>query len=201
MNTPEDAFDFTPEMTEIPEVFHNSLEKKPFENCLSCNKYLLEDGTPYVIEKAIRNYKEHQVKDVIFEYALCMDCMENMREAMSRESLERMEHYFMSQVDPLERQLQLLNNETLNIDPWIDACMIKGTPREELDEYQICCQCDGKNMVFTIMPYLVGGQAMEEMAELLSAKSRGEIDDFMDDNFGLPPELKKELGDLRYVLF
>ncbi|OJJ15840.1 hypothetical protein BKI52_36590 [marine bacterium AO1-C] len=200
MDTPEDSFDFTPDMIEIPEIFRNSLDKKPFERCISCDKYLLEDGTPYVIEKTIRNYKEHNVSDVIFEYAICMNCMANMRQAMSKESLEKMEQYFMSQVDPLERQLQLLNNETLNIEPWISHCMIKGTAREALDEYQICCQCDGKNIVFTIMPYMVGGQAMEEMAELLSAKSRGEIDDFMDNNFGLPPELEKELGDFKYVL-
>jgi len=201
MNTPEDSFDFTPEMIEIPEVFQNSITKKPFEHCLSCNKYLLEDGTPYLIEKAVRNYKEHKVTDVIFEYAMCMDCMESMRDAVSKESLQRMEEYFLSQVNFLERQLQLLNNETLDIDPWISKCMVKETPREELDEYQLYCQCDGKNMVFTYMPYMIGGEAIEEMAELLSAKSRGEIDDFMDNNFGLPPELKKELGDFKYVLF
>ena len=201
MNTPEDAFHFTPEMIDIPEIFRNSITKKPFERCLSCDKYLLEDGTPYLIEKAIRNYKEHQVTDVIFEYAMCMDCMEKMRDAVSKESLQRMEEYLLSQVNFLERQLQLLNNETLDIDPWIAKCMVKETPREALDEYQLYCQCDGKNMVFTYMPYMIGGEAIEEMAELLSAKSRGEIDDFMDNNFGLPPELKKELGDFKYVLF
>lgn len=200
MNTPEDSFNFTPEMIEIPEIFRSSLDKKPFERCISCDTYLLEDGTPYLIEKAVRNYKDHGVTDTIFEYAMCMNCMESMRQAVSKESLQRMEEYMLSQVNFLERQLQLLNDETLNIDPWIANCMVKGTPKQELTEYQLYCQCDGKNMVFTYMPYMIGNEAMEEMAELLSAKSRGEIDDFMDNNFGLPPELKKELGDFKYVL-
>ncbi|WP_299460685.1 hypothetical protein [uncultured Microscilla sp.] len=200
MNTPE-SFDFTPEMIEIPEIFRSSLDKKPFEKCISCETYLLDEGVTYFIEKSVRNYKDHGVTDTVFEYAMCIDCMERMRQAVSTESLQRMEEYFLSQVNPLERQLLMLNNEeTLNIEPWIENCIVKGTPKTELDEYQLHCQCFGKQMVFTYMPYMIGGEAMEEMAELLSAKSRGEIDNFMDDNFGLPPELKKELGDFKYVL-
>lgn len=200
MDTPEDSFDFTPEMIEIPEIFRSSIDKKPFENCISCDRYLLDEGTTYFIEKSVRNYKDHGVTDTIFEYAMCIDCMENMRQAVSKESVQRMSEYFLSQVDPLERQLLMLNNETMNVAPWIEKCIIKGTSKTELDEFQLHCQCNGKNMVFSYMPYMIGGAAMEEMAELLSAKSRGEMDDFMDNNFGLPPELKKELGDFKYML-
>jgi hypothetical protein len=199
MNTPE-SFDFTPEMIEIPEIFRSSLDKKPFERCISCDTYLLEEGTTYFIEKAIRNYKEHGVTDTIVEYAICLSCMESKQKAMSTESLQRLQEYFIAQVDPLERQLLMLNNETLNVDPWIERCMFKGSLRNELDEYQLQCQCSGKHMVFNHMPCMTSGEAIEEMAELLSPKSRGEIDDFMDDNFGLPPELKKELGDFKYAL-
>lgn len=199
MNTPE-SFDFTPEMIEIPEIFRSSLDKKPFERCISCDTYLLDEGTTYFIEKAIRNYKDHGVTDTIVEYAICMSCMEGKQKAMSTESLQRLQEYFLAQVDPLERQLLMLNNETLNVEPWIERCIFKGTHKSELNEYQLQCQCSGKHLVFSYMPCMTSGEAIEEMAELLSPKSRGEIDDFMDENFGLPPELKKELGDFKYVL-
>ena len=50
------------------------------------------------------------------------------------------------------------------------------------------------------MPFIIGDEAMEEMQGLLSQKTQDELDRFVDDNFGLPPELKELLKDKPLVL-
>ena len=42
-------------------------------------------------------------------------------------------------------------------------------------------------------PFLIGELAIEEMNELLSEETKGEMDDFMGDHFGIPPELRKDI--------
>ena len=43
-------------LVDIPEQFYSDGDGKPFENCVVCGKNLMEDGTRYVIEKAMKNY-------------------------------------------------------------------------------------------------------------------------------------------------
>ena len=72
--------------SDIPSVFRSTDTKKPFERCIQCNKYLLELDSEYLIEKAIKQYQGFEAKEVIFEYAVCMDCAEKMRQSLSAES-------------------------------------------------------------------------------------------------------------------
>jgi hypothetical protein len=67
--------------------------------------------------------------------------------------------------------------------------VVKGTPIVHSSEYQIVAQCDGKHMLFTYMPYAISSTAMDEMTDLLSEKSLGEIDDFTGKYFSGPPEI------------
>jgi hypothetical protein len=48
-------------------------------------------------------------------------------------------------------------------------------------------------MQLSLLPYALGGEAIDEIGGLLSNKTIGEIDGFMDEHFGLPPELRKLL--------
>ena len=89
----------------------------------------------------------------------------------------------------------MLNKDALNVEDWLDRCLVKGTPISEMDEYQIFGHCDGKDLLFTLFPYAIGGEAIDEISLLLSNKTLGEIDGFMENHFGLPPELRKLLLD------
>ena len=40
---------------------------------------------------------------------------------------------------------------------------------------------------------MIGDVAMEEMNALLSKETKDEMDGFMDDHFGVPPELRRDL--------
>ena len=182
----------------IPKVFKASDTGKVHEHCLVCSKFLLEDGTTYIIEKAVRQYPG-PVKDTIFEYAICTGCMLTFNESLSSESRQRIQQYFMKHCDLVSRRQRLLDRKTRRVQPWIDHCVIKNTPISECGEYQMAAQCDGKHMLFTYMPYAISNSAMDEMTNLLSEKSLGEIDDFMGNHFSGPPEIAELIRNRSFI--
>jgi hypothetical protein len=183
-------------LVDIPRIFHSHASNAPFSKCMNCDCVLL--NTEYVIEKAIRRYKDFSSTDTIFEYAICMKCHQEFVNAYSASSMANIQNYFLENADFDNKRRDLqdkLKEGHFNIDEWISHCIIKGTPVNELSEYQIGCQCIGNKMVVLNMPFMIGHEAMEEITQLLSDKTRGEMDRFIDEFFGLPPELKKLLKD------
>ena len=173
---------------EIPDIFYSDANKNMFTHCINCNKYLLEDGVQYLIEKAIKRYHKFDSVDTIFEYAICMDCYEEMRKSFSEISLQRIENYFNKNVDWVERRMNLLHQQEPRLKDWLSNCLVKNTPKDELSEYQIACHCDGKDMLFSFLPYLISSDAMDEIANLLSNKTIDAINGFRDRFFKYPPE-------------
>ncbi|MFQ5639050.1 MAG: hypothetical protein ACE5IR_13790 [bacterium] len=182
------------EYIKVPTIFQSIETGKPFSNCISCEKALLENGVQYVIEKAIKNYKQFNTTDTIFEYAMCLQCYDEIQKTFSDTSKRRIESYFQNNVDFVQRRERFLKNEDLRIDEWISTCVVKGTAARDLTEYQIVCQCDGELMLYTYMPFMIGSEAMDEVAQLLSTQTLGEIDGLYDDFFGLSPELRDLLN-------
>ena len=82
-----------------------------------------------------------------------------------------------------------------------DECMITRKPKNELDEYMIYAQFRGDKMVKSTMPYLLSGKAMDEIADLLSNQTIDQLDDFMGEYFGGPPELEEIWKTRRPVFF
>ena len=188
------------EYMKIPSLFYSTDTDKPFTNCVSCEKFLLQPKSPYVIEKAIKQYPEYKTTDVIFEYAMCMECYQNINESLSIESKSNIEQYFTENVDLGDRRKSLLKNKEFSINDWTSNCIIKGTHISELTEYQIACQCDGEYLLFTHMPFIIGNIALDEMMQLLSNKTIGEIGGFYDKFFSPDPDIKKLFDEPKFVL-
>lgn len=186
-------------VTDIPQIFLPHKSDQPFSNCINCQSNLLDENTEYVIEKAIRQYREYQTYDVVFEYAMCMSCAQLMRRELSRESLEQVEQ-FMHKSNLLKSRQTLINQNDWNIDHWLSHCAVSGLAMESQEEYQLFAHCRGGQLVFSAMPYMISGIVAEAMSELLSAKTRDELNRFVDDNFGIPPELKKPITDKPILL-
>jgi hypothetical protein len=70
---------------EIPTIFYNTETKAPIDRCLVCHSYLLID-TDYIIEKAIVNYPTTDSFDLIWEFAMCIDCMTSVLNEYSKQS-------------------------------------------------------------------------------------------------------------------
>ncbi|KAA3619942.1 MAG: hypothetical protein DWQ05_04240 [Calditrichaeota bacterium] len=181
---------FVDDVIEIPEIFHSNATGEKFEKCLVCEKDLLDERSLYVIEKAVKRYKKFNTTDTLYEYAMCIQCHEEMLTMFSDESRQRLESYFKGRVDLAARRRKLLENEKRDVADWIDSCIIKNKPSAECDEFQIMCECTGAKMLFTYSPIMICDEVAAEMAELLSAKTRDDIGRFKDEYLGIPPELK-----------
>lgn len=174
--------------TDIPETFHNDLTDAPFEQCLICERNLLEPGVIYTVEKAIRRHAEFNITDTITEAALCMDCMMSMQSQISQESREHLMAFYQ-RFDPVQRANTLLQKGTFDLDDWIGECVFTGKSIEQCSEYQLSAFFSGSQMMLHFAPMAMSDDATKELAELLSPETRENLDNFMGEHFGLPPEL------------
>ncbi len=185
---------------DIPAIFHSYSLGKPFETCTVCNSSLLKEGTSYLIEKAFKKHQATGATDVIFEYAICMDCAGDIYRTLSTPSLESITAYFESHVNFIQRRDAFMHNPNTTPEDWLAHCIIKKTPREALDEYQICAHCEGSQLIYSFMPYTLSGAAAGELGALLSAKTLDQMDRFSDQFLGFPPEWRDLLKDRPLLL-
>lgn len=177
----------------IPDIFLNSDTKAPLSHCIQCDHDLMQGDRFYMIEKVFKRYLQLDSTQVLFEYAVCSECYERMRGALSKESMINLSAYMMTNTDFQAMQVRMKEHPE-DPEKWLSHCMIKGMPKEELTEFQMGACFKGDKLVTNFMPpFMIGNVAMEEMNELLSKETKDEMDGFMDDNFGIPPELRKDL--------
>ncbi len=181
------------EYVTVPKVFHSYASGRPFERCICCEKNLLKNGTQYVIEKAIRQYPGFGATDVIYEYAMCIECTTVMRNALSSDSIRVIENYLSSRVNLVERRKRLLAQSGKDVNTWLSNCLISGTAMKDSVEYQIYAHCDGGDLLFTYLPYMVSANALQELDGLISSETKEVLGDFIDNHFGLPPQYKELL--------
>ena len=170
---------------DIPKEFYSFETQQPFERCIECEKYLLDDDTEYIIEKAIKNYKGYSARDIVFDYALCMDCAERMKNEISKESWSQMMRYFQENMDFQNRIYQ----HDQSPEEGLKNCMIKKTNVNECGEYQIYAHCRGGKLNMENPPYMISGEVIEELLPLLSDKTVDEMNGFMNKHFSPDPSL------------
>lgn len=193
--------DSNSEKIKIPKVFYSDGTGKLFDKCIDCECDLLDGHTTYLIEKAVKQFPKFDAKDTIFEYAICLNCSLKLYASFSKESRQAMDQYFDAHANRFKNHIDKLDRENFEVNEYLSNCVMKGTPVKELAEYQIICQCRGNNLVLTYPPYLVGANAIDEVANLLSNKTIDTLGGFMDDNLGLPPEIKDILKDQPVFVF
>ena len=181
-----EEMEVSPNYIEVPVQFHSFMEEGPFSKCTLCEEPLLEDGRQYLIHKAFHR------EEVIFEYAMCLPCRAKMQEELSVESIERINNY-MEQFQIEKREEGLMRDHGPDVAEWLSHCLVTGQPIAEADEYHYYAFCDGPDLVFNGLPLALAGSVDEELNELLSKKTRDRLDGFVDEQFGLPPELKKPI--------
>ncbi len=168
-----------PEPIPLPEIFWSFETGQPIKRCGLCDCNLLEADTPYVIEKAFNN------GETIFEHALCLDCHAASVSQMSAESMQRIRAYFSERVDAEKRQLDGLEQFGNDHKRWLAHCMVKGYPASECGEYQVYGFCSRENLIFDVAPYLLSGEVIEEIMELLSSETVDALAEISDRLFGL----------------
>jgi hypothetical protein len=176
---------------EIPEIFYATATGKPFQRCADCERDLIEHDLDYFVEKVIKRFPEYEATDIVLEYAICLECHQKVRMSLSEESIRRVEAYFSENVDIYKRMRSLTMGESLDINNWISHCMIKDIPVTELREYEIVGHFKGDRLTLSYLPGIVSIQSMEEVSELLSKKTKDELDGYMDRFLDVPPEFRE----------
>jgi hypothetical protein len=185
----------------IPKIFYSDASGQPFDKCIDCNRNLLKGNQEYVIEKAFKKYVDYEANDTIFEYAICIDCAEKLFLSFSESSRKAIEGYFEKHIDIEDHLLRLSGNESFNINDHLNKCLIKGLAIENLREYQIVCYCRGDQISLLRPPYMISGEAADEVMQLLSNATIDILNRFTDEFLGLPPEFKDLLKDKPIMVF
>lgn len=170
----------------IPREFHSLESDGLFERCLKCETDLLRSGQPYLIERVFVQ------QEPILEYAMCEACVLASQNELSAESRQAVSEYMLDNLDMgnrLERLSEWAEQRTDDISDLLNQCLFSGTYADECREKQMAAWCQGDQMkVDHVFPLMISGVAIEELNGVLSEKTRGWIDDFVGDNFGMPPE-------------
>ncbi|KYG74855.1 hypothetical protein EV198_0639 [Roseivirga ehrenbergii] len=176
----------------IPEIFKNSDTKGYITHCIQCDYELLKGDRSYMIEKVFKRYPNLDSTQVLFEYGMCSVCYEKMKDSLSAESMQNLSNYMMNNMDFSAMQQRIEENPE-DPEKWMSHCMIHGTPKEEMTEYQVAASFKGDRLMTNFMPpYMIGGMALEELNGLLSKETKEDMDGFIDQHFGIPPELRKD---------
>jgi hypothetical protein len=185
---------------DIPGQFYSDSEGKPFENCLVCNKYLLKEGTSYVVEKALKTYKDYDFYSTVYEYAICSECHGKMQEQMSEESKINLQKYYSETLSMKANEPILININDFDLNEWLSKCFFKGSSVKEMKEYQVVAQFDGTKMVLNMPPLVIGMEALNEMSALLSEKTIDEMNGFRDKFLGPPPDIEELIYGKRLIM-
>ena len=185
----------------IPPIFYPEGSDKPFSHCKLCGKELLESETPYLIEKIFKQDVKTGKRKVICEFAYCLECIDSMREELSKDSLGKIEAYFQQNAQVEKRSAGLRANKLFDVDLWLNNCIINNKSIDEIEEFQIYAHCQGKDMLFYQYPYMISGEALDEVANLLSDKTLDFLNNFWLDNVDLPPEMADLFKTRRPVIF
>lgn len=177
----------------IPEIFYSEKKNGPFENCTCCDKKLGENDEIYLIEKAYERNRVTHEPELVFEVAYCFDCREGILQLLSKTSNKKLEAYFNTYSDLDKRDAELKKYDLMDPDIWINNCIIKNTPINQAKVFQIYAICWKDELVFHNSPYMICGEAMDEIVELLSNKSLDILNDFLTDLLDMPPGLEKIL--------
>jgi hypothetical protein len=176
---------------EVPPMFFPEGSEEPFKYCKLCNKELIENEERYVIEKAYSQDLTSKERKLIFEVAYCVDCLNQIHEEFSRESREMIYNYFKQNSNLEARYKGLSENKLFDLDLWLQNCIVKNKSIDEVEEFQIMTLCEGGDMLFYHASYMICGEAMDEVMDLLSKKTLDIIDDLMIDIVDVPPEMEE----------
>lgn len=178
--------------TKIPETFYAFETQQPFTHCIECGVDLVSLTTPYFVEKAFRKYPGYKAHDVVYEFAMCLDCANSMRKQLSKDSLKAMESYM---------QDYLLSRTEEPVENGLETCLVTKKPIDKEEEYIIYGVFQGNEMMVADFPYAIGKDAMDQLSDLLSNQTLDFMNDFSGKHFMGPPEVNEILGPRRPVLF
>jgi len=162
----------------IPKELYSEYEDRPFRTCTRCGETLVDYTEGYHIAKIFKK------GEAIFEYALCFSCHAAMISEFSADSRIALENFY---------------RENMNQSVGLAGCCLCNAQRSQFDdeEYSIGAMCMGMDMMDG---FIICSQCMEKSNSLISSKTRGVWEDFINENFpGVPANALPSPGKLGVI--
>ena len=191
---------FIKDFVKMPPIFYPEGGEELFKYCQVCKKELIENQERYMIEKAYSQNLNKKERKLIFEFVYCIDCLDEIQDEFSSESKEKITNFFMTNSNLEARYDGLSKNKLFDVDLWLHNCIVKNKSIDEVEEFQILTMCQGGDMLFHHAPYMICGEAMDEIMNLLSNKTLDIINDLMIDIIDIPPELEEIFNTRKPIL-
>jgi len=166
-NEADEEEDSGPKLEPIDPIFHSFLHDGPFEECLVCSCDLRQ--THYLVHKTWVG------EEVIFEYAMCHSCAEDLQSEMSEESVARLSEF-------LETQRRREGT--------YEVCNYCEKPIGECKERSLNAACFGMEMDTRHYPLMICGECSLQVQEMLSQQTRDRRDRFIGEHFDCPPSME-----------
>jgi hypothetical protein len=174
----------------LPPFFHNYETGEPFSHCLVCDKDLSKVDK-YAVEKVLKQNRNMTSPEIIYEYAICMDCAGNMQEEISEESMRSIQDLFEQHSFNALMKLEYLHGtDKYDIKAWTERCSFTGKETRLCSEFSVSGIIENGRLVFEHAPMVISDDFMEMIQDSLSKKTRDYFDDFRDSYFDLPPDIK-----------
>lgn len=162
----------------------------PFELCSNCNRSLNKVHR-YFIEKVFKQNSILNKSEIIYEYAICEPCTQNISDDISSESKNAIQSLYELHSEYLFRKLDYLHRtEKYNIESWIDRCSLTGKETRLCSEYAVSGIIEDNKLVFELSPLVVSDGFMEKLQSVLSTETKKILDDLKDQIMGDSPAVE-----------
>lgn len=155
----------------IPSLFFNYDTGAPFSSCTFCEKKMTSE-TKYAVEKMIHQNTVMQIREIVYEYAMCWDCATALGGDISQESRLAIQQLYNEHGDILMRKLDYLHRtKKYTIDSWLERCSLTGKEIRNCEEFSISGIIESGNLVYEQAPMVVSGQFMQKLHDVLSEET------------------------------
>jgi len=174
----------------IPSFFYQYDTETPFVRCTMCETSLVLANT-YIIEKVFKQNKYLKVSEIVYEYAICLECAGAAGDEISQDSRQAITNVFNAHRDHLTMKLDYLHStEKYNLESWLERCSFTGKEIRLCNEYAVSCIVENGNMVFEQGPMVVSDEFMEKLQGVLSAETKRAFDKIRDKVFDGSPSIE-----------
>jgi hypothetical protein len=174
----------------IPELFQSYDTNEPFAHCSMCErKLLLEDR--YAVEKVVKQNKVLNKSEIVYEYAICWDCVNEMSDDISEESKASILNLYESYNNNVAMKLDYLHRtEKYNIESWTERCTFTGKEIRLCNEFSVSGIIDRGGLLYEHSPMVVSDEFMEEMQGVLSKETKDSLNGLRDKILDGSPSLE-----------
>lgn len=204
----------------VPRAFHSEYSGQPFERCLDCDTELT--SVNHIVQKFIVG------DEAVFEMAVCMSCVDTLRQEFSEESRQAVERSVREAMqERREREAaarppadlpgdDLAGNEDLESAAGglhrgvgnIEECLICGVPRLECHRYHLASMflvydwlpAEASNAQIAL-PMMVCDSCNSRISEQISQQTRDAWDRYVEEHFDGPPGIHLDRPSEHPVMF